>query len=380
MPQCGGDKTDMNKIRILHTADLHLDSPFEALPGNKAAVRRAEQRRLLTSLTELARREEADMVLLSGDLLDSTGAYHETGEELVRSLGSISVPVFIAPGNHDFYSPKSPYARLELPDNVYIFKSPKIECIELPELSARVYGAAFTENRSGPMLQGFKAGKTEGCYNILCMHGEVGNPDSPYNPISEAQLADSGADYAALGHIHKASGLKKAGNTWYSWPGCPEGRGFDETGEKTVSMIELEGDRCSLSTFSIASRKYEVLDVDITDTDPLLAVNSSLPADTVRDVYRIILKGQTGGSPDLNELYEKLSGMFFELQLRDETRLRRSVWEKAGEDSLKGIFLAKLLERFKSAADDDERKKLEQAARWGLAALENGEEVIKHED
>lgn len=370
----------MRKLRILHTADLHLDSAFEALSAGKAAERRAEQRALLTALAELSQREKVDMVLMSGDLLDSANTYYETGEELVRCLSNIPAPVFISPGNHDFYSSKSPYARLKLPENVYVFTSPEIECIAMPQLESRVFGGAFTGNRSKALLEDFSAEHQEGCYNIMCIHGEVGNPESVYNPISEEELKSSGMDYVALGHIHKASGLKKAGSTWYSWPGCPEGRGFDETGEKTVSIIELEDNKCSLETVCVASRRYEILNVDVTDLDPIIAIHGKLPDDTVSDIYRIIIKGETSHSPDLKEIHEKLSGMFFELQLKDETRLYRSVWERAGEDSLRGLFLQKLLQRMSNARDDKERMQIEQAARWGLAAMDNAEEVARHED
>ncbi len=370
----------MNKIKILHAADFHLDSPFEGLPGSKAAVRRAEQRELLTALGELSQREHVDLVLLSGDLLDSSKAFYETGEELVRALGNISAPVFIAPGNHDYYTPKCPYARLKLPENVYIFNSPKIDRVEMPGLGAVIYGAAFTDSHSGPMLKDFSAEKKENYFNIMCIHGELGNPDSVYNPISEKELENSGMDYVALGHIHKASGLKKAGSTYYSWPGCPEGRGFDETGDKTVSIIELSDDNCTLTPFSIASRRYEIMNVDITDSDPIIAINSQLPDDTVRDIYRIVLKGHSEQSPNIKGLYEKLSHLFFELQLRDETKQRRSIWEKAGEDSLRGIFLKKLHDSYRKAGSEKEKAEIEQAALWGLAALDNGEELIIHED
>ena len=74
----------MRKIKILHGADLHLDSPFEGLPAGKAAVRRSEQRELLGRLAALVQSESVDLVLLSGDLLDSGKPYFETGEELIR--------------------------------------------------------------------------------------------------------------------------------------------------------------------------------------------------------------------------------------------------------------------------------------------------------
>ena len=98
-------------IQILHAADFHLDAPFASLNAEQAAERRGEQRELLARLAELARSRGADLVLLSGDLFDGGELYAETGQALVRTLGQTGCPVFIAPGNHDFYSARSPYAR-----------------------------------------------------------------------------------------------------------------------------------------------------------------------------------------------------------------------------------------------------------------------------
>ncbi len=370
----------MRKLKILHAADLHLDSPFEGLSAGKAAIRRAEQRELLGRLAELAAEEQVELVLLAGDLLDSANTYYETGEELLRALREVPAPVFISPGNHDWYSPRSPYARLQLPEHVHVFTDSAVRSVVLPELGARVYGAAFTEPTSAGLLEGFRAPREQDVFHVLCLHGEVGVKDSRYDPISEQQLEESGMDYVALGHIHKASGLLRAGSTWYSWPGCPEGRGFDETGEKTVSIVTLTEGECELKSVCIAKRRYETVKLDVSGADPLLAVHTQLPDDTVSDVYRIVLSGETDESPDLKKLYENLSDMFFELQLRDETRLRRGVWDSAGEDTLRGLFLRRLLQRYEKARDDEERKRIEQAARWGLAALNNAEEVVQHED
>ena len=135
-----------------------------------------------------------------------------------------------------------------------------------------------------------------------------------------------------------------------------------------------------METFPIASRRYEVMKVDVTGSDPLLAIHTQLPDETVSDIYRIVLTGEMEQSPDLNRLYSTLAELFFELQLRDETRLRRSVWEHAGEDTLRGLFLMKLKKRYDAAGSEEQRLAIEQAARWGLAALDNREEVAKHED
>lgn len=370
----------MNEIKILHCADMHLDSPFEGLASGKASLRRREQRELLRRLVELALSEKVDLMLLSGDLLDSDNTYYETGEELNQCLRGLSIPVFIAPGNHDYYSPKSPYARLKLPSNVYVFNKSEMEYLPLPQLGVRVYGAAFTEKRSGALLHGFTAEREEGTMNILCIHGEVGVKDSNYNPISIEDIENSGMDYIALGHIHKASGLLKAGETWYSWPGCPEGRGFDETGEKTVNIIKLSAEKCELETRSIAARRYESVKLDVTGIDPLLAIHTSLPDDTMQDIYRITLTGEAEGNFDINRLHSNLEEMFFELQIRDETRMFRGLWDYAGEDSLRGLFLKKLKEEYDSVKDEKQKNTIEQAARWGLAALDNMEEVVRHDN
>lgn len=119
-------------VRILHAADLHLDSPFEALSGAQAAQRRREQRDLLRALPELARAHGAQIILLAGDLLDSGSPYPETAKALAETFAGCASEVFLAPGNHDYYSAGAPYARLTFPENVHIFRTQRIEAVALP--------------------------------------------------------------------------------------------------------------------------------------------------------------------------------------------------------------------------------------------------------
>lgn len=221
-------------IRIIHAADLHLDSPFESLDAEKASVRRSEQRALLERIAAEVNQRNADLLFLAGDLLDSGSAYAETGEALLAALGKVRVPVFIAPGNHDWYSRRSPYALLPFPDNVHIFRTPHLESVFLPELSARVWGAGYTSPSCEALLRGFHAPAEEGVTQLLVLHAEPGRTGSPYCPVTEEEISQSGIRYAALGHIHLGSGLRRAGSCFYAWPGCPEGRGFDECGEKGI--------------------------------------------------------------------------------------------------------------------------------------------------
>ena len=362
----------MGKIKILHAADFHLDSPFSSLDREQAAVRRGEQREILNKIVELAAEERVDIVLLAGDLLDSQSAYSETYDIISAAMKSIDAQVFISPGNHDFYSLRSHYSRLEAPENVHIFKTGEIECVELPELSARVFGAAFTGTESGPLLRGLNAAGD--AVNIGVMHGEQG-PQSRYNPISEQEIADSGLDYLALGHVHSFSGERKAGGTVFAWPGCTEGRGFDETGEKGVIIAETDKTGASVRFVPLGSRRYEYIAVDITDAESAAdAVIEAVGRDSQRDIYRVTLTGEAP-PPSLSELKAALESRFFSLHLRDRTRPRRDIWESVTEDSLRGIFVRKLRVRYDAAKTPEERELIMGAVRWGMRALDNGEEL-----
>ena len=362
-------------IRLLHAADLHLDSPFQALGHEKARRRREEQRSLPGRIAEIARERRADLAVLAGDLFDAESVFSDTGRVLEEALSSLDIPVFIAPGNHDWYGPHSAWTRLRFGDNVHVFTEPDIACVERPELGVRVWGSAFTARYRTPPLTEFEAEKDGDTLDILVLHGEVGNPASPYGAITEEQLRRSGMDYVALGHVHSFSGLRRAGDTFYAWPGCPEGRGFDETGEKGVILAELAPGACSAELVPVPGRRYEIARIDVTAyPDVPAAVNAALPEDTSRDIYRLILTGQVEAAPDPERIARALEGRFFGLDLRDETVLRRDIWAERNEDSLKGLFLTRLWEAWEATPGAAGRERILRAARYGLLAMEHGEE------
>ena len=357
-------------IRILHAADLHLDSPFNALSEEKAALRRREQRELLRSLARIRAEQNASLVLLSGDLFDSDSTWAETEELLRLTLSEMAVPVFIAPGNHYYYAANGRWARMRLPENVHVFTSADFDAVVLEELNVRVWGAAFTDNYSEAKLDTLRIPRQDGFTELVCVHGEVGNPGSRYDPIDERDIAASGADYIALGHVHACSGLKKAGKTYYAWPGCPEGRGFDECGEKGVLIVDVSPGKATAKFIPTAARRYECLSVPADELDGF-----RLPDGAAENIYQITITGETDREPDLAALRRRLEPRVFALRLRDETRLRTDVWARAGEDSLRGVFLRMLRERYDSARTDAEREQITRAARWGLAALDGREEA-----
>ena len=356
-------------LKLIHASDFHLDSPFSGLGPEQAALRRGEQRELLARLADLAREKRADLVLLSGDLLDSERVFRETVQALAGVLAAIPCPVFIAPGNHDFYSPASPYASLDWPSHVHLFTSGEMEAVPLPELNCTVYGRAFTApHQDKSPLEGFFAAG-EGI-RLGCLHGDVA-PQSRYGPITQEEIAASGLHYLALGHIHQGSGLQRAGDVYWAYPGCPEGRGFDELGEKGVLYLEVDETAAAAQFIPLCRRRYESLTVDITGRSPLEAVRSALPAETGADIYRILFTGE-GQAPDLAALEAELAPRFYGLTLRDRTRLPQDLWRRREEDTLTGLFLR---EMWQLCQEEPDNPVYQLAARFGLAALENGEDT-----
>ena len=357
-------------VKIIHGADFHLDSPFSGLSPQHSAQRRSELRQLPRRLADLAREEEADLVLLSGDLLDGQHIYRETAQALAEALGSIPCPVFLAPGNHDPWSPHSPYASLTWPDNVHIFSSQTLESVNLPGLGCTVWGRAFcASHQASSPLEGLSLPR-DGRLHLGCFHGDVA-PQSDYGPISREAIAASGLTYLALGHIHQCSGLQREGDTFWAYPGCPEGRGFDETGEKGVLLVETEPGHVDARFVPLCQRKYEVLSVDITGTADITgAVQRALPEDAQRHMFRVLLTGE-GEAPDLSALERTLAPLCYGLTLQDRTRLPQNLWQRREEDSLTGLFLRSMWEKCQAEPDN---QLYQLCARYGLAALENGEE------
>ena len=356
-------------LKIIHGADFHLDSPFSGLTPKRAAQRREEQRELLERLAGLARKKEAGLVLLAGDLLDSERVFPETARALSKALASIPCPVFIAPGNHDPYTSRSIWTALDWPDNVHIFRSRGLERVDLP--GCTLWGRAFTDtHQETSPLEGLTV-PGDGKLHLAVLHGCVGERNG-YGPISPAEIAASGLDYLALGHIHQGSGLNREGNTFWAYPGCPEGRGFDELGDKGVLYVEAEPGRVKSQFVSLAKRRYEIITADITGpAGPLAAILEALPGRTSDLICRLILTGE-GPAPDLVHLEQTLSSEFYGLTLVDRTRLPRDLWARREEDTLTGLFLRTMWEKCQAEPDN---QALQLAARYGLAALEGGEGI-----
>lgn len=351
-------------LKILHSADWHLDSPFAGFTEAQRALLKQEQRKIPGKITELCRRENCDMMLLAGDLFDGEVS-RETLDGVKMALEACGVPVLISPGNHDFCGPGSPWLEETWPKNVFIFTG-GLESVTIQGLDCRIYGAGYQSMDCPTLLEDFQADGDE-TYCVAVLHGDPTQKNSPYNPITAGQVRVSGLDYLALGHVHKA-GAFRSGSTLCAWPGCPMGRGWDETGEKGVCIVTL-GDEPDIQAVSLDTLRFTQMNVDI-GADAAAALEAALPGAGNQDFYRVNLTGC--GQVDLGELQKKFSG-FPNLELRDKTEPPLDIWADAGEDTLEGVYfhmLRKAMER-----DPENAQRIQLAAEISRKLL-TGREVI----
>ncbi len=322
-------------MRILHTADWHLDASFSGLAQSQRSFMRQQLQKIPAKVADLAREHQCDLILIAGDVFD--GPYTQESLRLARgALGGCGLPVFISPGNHDFCSPQSPWIREAWPENVHIFTG-DLESVVLPGLDCRIYGAGYRSMDCQALLEGFTASGPER-WKLGLIHADPTAGTSPYCPVTTAQVRASGLDYLALGHIHKA-GSFTAGETLCAWPGCPMGRGFDETGDKGVYIVDLEAAQ-SLTFLSLDCPRIFDLEVD-TGPGAQNALEGVLPGVPTQDIYRITLTGGGEGEPDaLYAAFSHIPG----LVLCDSREEPVDLWSAAGEDSLEGTYFTMLRE------------------------------------
>ena len=367
-------------VWILHMADMHLDAPFTSrMPLDVAKLRRSEQREVFSQIIDMAK-SRADIMVISGDLFDSRNVSAETLNFLKRKFGEISsVPVFISAGNHDPFSDSSVYNRESLGDNVHIFSCGG-EFFDLDDLGVRVAGASFASEDGSGLKRPADFPKHGEYANILVIHGDAlsGEVGGRYNGIRKDELESSGFDYVALGHIHSFSGIERAGETLWAYPGIPEPRGFDEISESGVIVGQVGRGETELKLLSVAKRRYGIIEAELPenvgDNETVVERIGAEIEKSGRDILRIILKGRTqrGFRPDLQLIHDRVKDKAFYIEIKDETKAEYDLNAAENDNSLRAVYIRMMNERLRECkAGSREYNITEMALRFGLDAMEN---------
>lgn len=371
-------------MRVVICADAHLDSVFPVFRKNaaKTQTRREEQKLAFSKAVDEVKRTDAHLLLLPGDLFCAKNVSQETLDFLAEAFRSIpNTFVLIAPGNHDPITADSPYNMNIWPDNVYIFKK-DLEAIELSyedtQETVRVYGAGFhghfcrssllRHNNTLPVLD-------KSSLNLLVMHGNIidAGGKSDYNPIYKEDIDTCGFDLCVLGHVHKYSGILKAGNTPYVYPGTCEGRNFEETGTCGILSGSITKEGMQLEFIPTSVRENHIVEVDISGLETYEQIMNAVRSKCVHPgwLYKVILNGKKCRDLyfSLNELSADISESYFYIRLSAEYEDETGALHLKDENSLRGCFVRCMLEQIEAASPED-KDIYNKAMQYGLQAFE----------
>jgi DNA repair exonuclease SbcCD nuclease subunit len=235
-------------LRVLHTADVHLDSDGYGPPAEQAAHRERE-RQLFRRIVDRAGRDDVDLLLIAGDLFDHNRVPDETVEFVRAELARLRRPVVILPGNHDCLRTNAIYDRHDFStgaSHVHVIRRLDGETVELPQIDAVVWGRAMEEHEPGfSPLAGIPR-RADRRWCLAMGHGfffeERQRPDRS-SPIFAEEIRDAGWDYVALGHHHVRADVSQ-GAVAAHYPGAPAlGSGSADGTVLRVDFTAADGPR-----------------------------------------------------------------------------------------------------------------------------------------
>lgn len=347
-------------MKILHCADLHLGSPLTArLSGEKRAMRRSELTASFFTLVRAAKEAGVTAFFLSGDIFDSTAtAEVHISDFLTEIEKNPKIGFYYIPGNHE----KDLLKGRVLPTNLYTFGD-EWRCYSFP-------GVTIT-GRDLPTDGMFSSlNLPRGTMNFVLLHGSATEGSTGEIPLARA--AGKNIDYLALGHYHAFTKLTIDARGVAVYPGSPEGRGFDETGEHGCVLIDTDGARPTFRFVRTARRLYLTPEVSLDRAENAAEIerraDAALAGVSRESAVRLTFVGTNPGFPlPTASLTYRYGKEFFLFEIKDKSTpdLRRA----AIASPLARAFIASCEED--ATLSEEERRTV---LTMGLSALA-GEEI-----
>lgn len=292
-------------ITLLHTADIHLDSPLKSLALRSEGLRTQVQSATRTALMRMvdhALENAVDGVLIAGDLYDGTERSAKTAAFLTAQfdrLNAAGIPVFMIKGNHDAENPIT--GEIALPPNVHVFDG-RGGKRQLGETDVWIHGVSFSGKHAPDSLVPKFGVPVAEAVNIGLLHtslaGAAGH--DPYAPCSVTDLVATEFDYWALGHVHGRMVHSEA--PWIVMPGMPQGRDIGEAGPKSATLLTIKNGVIALSELPTSAVEFTALTVDVTGIEDEAALRQTLRARLAEvaagcrsdhAILRVTLEGRT---------------------------------------------------------------------------------------
>lgn len=335
-------------MKLLATADLHIQKEEDAA--------------LLERIMKKAEEQSCSAVLIGGDLLESPFPDAAAEQAIFHILEAHPLPVYLAAGNHDPLAVTPLYRNL--PPQVHLFPEEPAMFPLAEKIRLFGYSAAREQEDRNPLAH-FRA-PGDGV-NILLAHGQPDGGAASFLPVSGARLATSGLKLAILGHIHKAE-QREIGGCRLLVPGIPQGRGWDEMGEKSVYLIEIDpSGGILIEPCCVAERVYREYRVDVTRCEDSMEILNRMEQVVIPEntVARLVLTGCPLVNP---EAAARVYTEQHNRPVRDETDPSLSIELLLEQNTLQGAFVRRAMAEIEQASPE-ERPALEEALKIGLKAL-----------
>ena len=362
-------------MKILHTADLHLDSAFCGGGESYAQARRERQRQVLNKIFATASDRRCDMILIAGDFFDTSYVTPETKELCLSLFRQFGGPIVVSAGNHDPLIEGS-FWRGDLPENVYVFDSSSLSYFEFKELGVAVGGYSFTSAAmtSAPLEREVARPRTWEKLILLCAHGDLESPTSRYAPIMSSDVRRLGFDYAALGHVHN---LPEITDEHIRYCGFAEGRSYDEIGDGGVLIIDTGDGGIGIERVVVSEYRYLAEELDVSDKYTAEQISEAISKRLTeisgrgQAFVRLELCGVFSGDGEIDvKGFEGLKREgISELRITDSTLCLPDKAQLEKDTSLRGEFYRSLRQELYSE-DVSRRRTALRALRIGLAAID----------
>ena len=344
-------------MRIIHCADLHLDSKMESnLDRDQALLRRTELIETYERMVEYAEANQVRAILISGDLFDKTHIRKEVKKRVVEQIVSHpEIDFYYLKGNHDRVDFMEEGID-EIPSNFHMFNSEGWTSYNCEDVV--ITGMELNSTNVSTLAQ--RLVLDSAATNIVMLHGQQSDYDGKDGAeiVNTTTLKGKFIDYLALGHVHKYIFEQLDERGVFCYPGCLEGRGFDETGDKGFALLEIKDGKIESEFIPFAKRRLHEIEVNVkAEMDLQGAINKAkrlLDDVDPQDMIKFVITGERELDDELDivRFVRAFENKYFFVKCYDRTKTMVDYDSFLYDKSLKGEFV-----RLVQAQDMDEDEK-----------------------